>query len=177
MRRGDVKMKDDPDRVSPDPENLVVLAHYHPLMAEAAAKFPSTDWTRVAAEAGVPLQPVRTPEEALADESLISEGAIVTVAAPGARGVAAGRHPLRPRPHARPHPGAGAAGRRAQRRGTPGGGDGCARSGRERRGSRFRTARSVRVVVLDLGFAVAGPYATQLLGRPRGDRHQGERHP
>jgi len=78
--RGDVgRVLDDPDRIPTDPENIVVLAYYYPIIAEAFAKFPSADWVRVGAQAGVPLQLVRTPEEALADEALIAEGAVVDV--------------------------------------------------------------------------------------------------
>ena len=166
MRRGEVQMKDDPDRISPDPENLVVLAHYHPLMAEAAAKFPSADWTRVAAEAGVPLQPVRTPEEALSDEALISEDAVVTL----------------------PHPDHGPLRQAGILYGldrTPGRVQGpVPRVGEHNDEVRQEAAAAVPatmlatttssgeslahgplsgIVVLDLGFAVAGPYGTQLL--------------
>ena len=162
MRRGDVKMKDDPDRISPDPENLVVLAHYHPLMAEAVAKFPSTDWTRVAAEAGVPLQPVRTPEEALADEALISEGAIVTLPHPEhgelrQAGILYGldRTPGRiqgPVPRVGEH---NDEVRREAASAVP--------VAAESKGETLSHGPLSGVVVLDLGFAVAGPYGTQLL--------------
>jgi crotonobetainyl-CoA:carnitine CoA-transferase CaiB-like acyl-CoA transferase len=48
-------------------------------LSEAAvvfAKFPAAEWTRVGAEAGVALQPVRTPEEALTDPLLIADGSV-----------------------------------------------------------------------------------------------------
>ncbi len=82
LRRDVDRVRDDPDRVGSDLENIVVLAHYFPLMAAAFRKFPSDDWVRVAAEAGVPLQPVRTPEEALLDSALEAEGAVTDVAHP-----------------------------------------------------------------------------------------------
>ena len=72
----------DPERITTEPENIVVLAHYFPLMQEAFARFSSEDWVRVGAQANVPLQPVRTPEEALADEALLAEGAVVDVSHP-----------------------------------------------------------------------------------------------
>jgi crotonobetainyl-CoA:carnitine CoA-transferase CaiB-like acyl-CoA transferase len=78
-RRGITNVRNDPDRVGNDPENLVVLAHYWPEMAEAMKKFPSTEWVRVAREYGTPLQQVRTPEEALQDQALIDEGVLTTV--------------------------------------------------------------------------------------------------
>ncbi len=76
-RRGITNVRNDPDRVGNDPENIIVLAHYHPEMAAAMERFPSTEWVRVAREYGVPLQQVRTPEEGLADRALFAEGAIV----------------------------------------------------------------------------------------------------
>ncbi len=81
--RGDVaRVRDDPARIPQDPENIAVLAYYHPLMAEAFARFPSEQWVEVARQAGVPLQPVRTPEEALYDPALEAEGAVVDVEHP-----------------------------------------------------------------------------------------------
>ena len=74
--------RDDDARIPPDPENIIVLAHYWPAMREAIARFPSDDWVRVAAEAGVPLQLVRTPEEALADPRSVAEGAVVDIEHP-----------------------------------------------------------------------------------------------
>ena len=81
--RGDVaRVRDDPARIPQDPENIAVLAYYHPLMTEAFARFPSHEWVEVARQAGVPLQPVRTPEEALFDPALEAEGAVLDVAHP-----------------------------------------------------------------------------------------------
>ena len=73
-------MLNDPDRIGPDPENIVVLAHYYPEMVEAYSPVlrATSGWT-VGQQAGVPLQPVRTPEEALHDPALVAEGAIVDV--------------------------------------------------------------------------------------------------
>ncbi len=76
------RVRDDPARIPQDPENIAVLAYYHPLMAEAFARFPSDQWVEVARQAGVPLQPVRTPEEALFDPALEAEGAVVDLEHP-----------------------------------------------------------------------------------------------
>lgn len=81
-RSGPTNVRDDAERIPPGIENIVVLAHYWPAMKAAIARFPSADWVRVAAEAGVPLQPVRTPEEALADPALLAEGAVVDLEHP-----------------------------------------------------------------------------------------------
>jgi crotonobetainyl-CoA:carnitine CoA-transferase CaiB-like acyl-CoA transferase len=76
------RVRDDPARIPQDPENIAVLAYYYPLMAEAFKRFPSHEWVEVARQAGVPLQPVRTPEEALFDPTLEAEGAVVDVEHP-----------------------------------------------------------------------------------------------
>ena len=164
--RGTVNnVRDDPDRVPPDPESIVVLAYYYPLMAEAFAKFPSDEWVEVARQAGTPLQPVRTPEEALQDPALLAEGAVVDVDHPE-------HGPLRqlgilyglsrtPGQVQRPVPRVGehndevrteATNRRAPTI------QGAAAAVRP--GSR---APLEGVTVLDLGFAVAGPFGTQVL--------------
>ena len=57
-----------PTRIGIDAKEMVLLHHYNPLMAEAIAKFPSDAWVELGAEVGIPLQPMRSPEEALLDE-------------------------------------------------------------------------------------------------------------
>ena len=55
----------------------MVLAYYHDQMRDAFARFPSHEWVELARRAGVPLQLVRTPEEALFDPELEREGVVV----------------------------------------------------------------------------------------------------
>ncbi len=161
------RVLDDPDRIPSDSENIVVLAHYHPLMAAAVARFPSDEWTRVAAQAGVPLQPVRTPEEALADPALIADGAVVDVESPEHGtlrqvGVLYGlsRTPGRVQG---PVPGVGAHTDEIRREAadpTPTGTHLPAPGPRDDATARGPLAG---ITVLDLGFAVAGPFGTQVL--------------
>ncbi len=73
------KPTDDPTRIGPDYSELVVLAHYHPQMKAAYAKYPAQDWLDAAARVGIPMQPTRRPEDALNDQALIDEGIVVTV--------------------------------------------------------------------------------------------------
>ena len=73
------KPTNDPTRIGPDYSELVVLAHYHPQMKAAYARFPSQEWLDAAAQVGIPMQPTRRPEDALNDQALIDEGIVVTV--------------------------------------------------------------------------------------------------
>jgi crotonobetainyl-CoA:carnitine CoA-transferase CaiB-like acyl-CoA transferase len=156
--------RDDDARIPPDPENIIVLAHYWPSMKEAIARFPSADWVRVAAEAGVPLQSVRTPEEALGDPALVADGAVVEI-----------EHPE----HGRLRQVGVLYGLSA----TPGAVQGpVPRAGQHNEEVRAEAAAAMDgdvsppapgsvpgrppldgVTVLDLGFAVAGPFGTQAL--------------
>ena len=165
LRRDIDNARDDPQRIPADLENIVVLAHYFPEMAKAVEKFPSADWVRVGAQAGVPLQPVRTPEEALCDPALIAEEAIVEVAHPvhgplRQVGIVYGlsRTPGRvqgPVPLAGEHTLAV----RAE----------AAEAAAEPNTVSMAPPPTTResplegITVLDLGFAVAGPFGTQVL--------------
>ncbi len=164
------RVRDDPSRIPQDPENIVVLAYYHPLMAEAFSKFPSQEWVDVAREAGVPLQPVRTPEEALADPALFEEGAVLDFDHPEhgplrQAGILYGLSETPGRVHGRvPAAGAHTAEIRAEA-------DALAKkpsataSAPADAGSEEgpMVGPLAGVTVLDLGFAVAGPFGAQVL--------------
>lgn len=185
VRRDVGNARDDPDRIGTTTENLVVLAHYFPQLVEAYARFPSDGWVRVGREAGVPLQPVRTPEEALVDPALEADGAVVDVPHPDHGilrqvGILYGlsRTPGRvqgPVPRVGEH----TAEIRAEAASTattttaaeaapeaaagPVPSDRAAAPGRDGRAAGPTRAPLEGVTVLDLGFAVAGPYGTQVL--------------
>ena len=149
---------DAPDRLLPIPEAMPVLHELYGPMRDAIARFPADDWVRLGAELGIPVQPVRSPEEALADPELERDGSVVEVAgvrmvghvygfekvaSPPIRGTAcAGEHTHAVRIEAASKPPESPA---AHDSGRPIGSplDG--------------------IVVLDLGLAVAGPFGTQLL--------------
>ena len=166
-RRGISNVRNDPDRVGNDPENVLVLAHYHPEMAAAMKRFPSTDWVRVAREYGTPLQQIRTPEEALCDQALIDEGVLVDVDDPELGRL---RHVgLVYRLHETPGRVQGAAPRKGQHSDAVKAEADAIRTA----GAIDRTADAAGdvplaaplagVTVIDLGFAVAGPFGTQVL--------------
>jgi crotonobetainyl-CoA:carnitine CoA-transferase CaiB-like acyl-CoA transferase len=175
VRRDVNRQRDDPDRVDSDLENIIVLAHYFPLMQEAFRKFPSADWVRVAAEGNVPLQPVRTPEEALVDPALEAEGAVVDVEHPeyGSLRQAGILYGLSETPGAvqgpMPHVGEHTAEIRQldwrDSQAVPAASPDAAADVGAEVGADGGSLRGPLegITVLDLGFAVAGPFGTQLL--------------
>jgi crotonobetainyl-CoA:carnitine CoA-transferase CaiB-like acyl-CoA transferase len=72
----DLTVQNDPDRFGTGPEEILVMSHYQPILAEAVAKFPSQEWIEAAATAGVTMQPVRSIEESLADPALLEDGCV-----------------------------------------------------------------------------------------------------
>jgi crotonobetainyl-CoA:carnitine CoA-transferase CaiB-like acyl-CoA transferase len=75
----DLTVQNDPDRFGTGPEELVVMTFYQEQLAEAAKKFTAAEWSDAAATAGVTLQIVRSPEEALSDPAFLEEGCVVTL--------------------------------------------------------------------------------------------------
>ena len=154
--------RDDPDRIMPTLEELVVLHHYYPLLAEAIARYPSQDWVDAGARAGVALQPVRTPEEALADPALLDDGCVAEVTHPrwGAIRQVGLAYRLADTPGcvAGPAPAPGADTEEVL-------GEARRRVDRPPAAAPNPALRSplegIRVV--DLGLAVAGPFSTQVL--------------
>ena len=154
--------REDPSRIGPDYSELVVLAHYHPEMAAAYARFPAQEWVDVAAEVGVCLQPVRSVEDALADPALHDCGMVVTVEDPEAGPI---RHvgvavDMRATPAAvrgpAPRPGQHTEEVLAELDLPPRPGDDAADEPEI-------AAPLDGIVVLDLGLAIAGPFGTQVL--------------
>jgi crotonobetainyl-CoA:carnitine CoA-transferase CaiB-like acyl-CoA transferase len=163
LRRDIDRVRDDPDRIAPDPESIVILAHYYPEMVEAFARFPSDEWVELARQAGVPLQPVRTPEEALQDPALLDEGAVVDVAHPdhGSLRQAGILYGLSRTPGEvqGPPPRPGEHSRQIETRERPA----ADPPATDPVASADHRPPLDGVTVLDIGFAVAGPFGTQVL--------------
>lgn len=181
----DLKARNDPDRFGTGPEELLVMMHYQPLLAEAVRKFPADEWVAAAAKAEMTIQAARSPEEALCDPLFLEDGCVAEITDPELGTIrqvgityrldtSAGR--IRgPAPRAGEHTQAikreAAALREKNSNGelprtTPNdlGGNG-APAGATRSDAVDRKLGSPLdgITVLDLGLAIAGPYGTQLL--------------
>src|ERR1700733_6662666 len=75
----DAAYRDDPDRVSMEPDGLLTGIFLHPLLADAFKKFPAAQWDEAAAGAGLGMSTVRSPGDALADEAFLADGCVVEV--------------------------------------------------------------------------------------------------
>ncbi len=154
--------RDDPTRILPTPEELVVLHYYYPLLAAAFAKFPASEWLAAAEQVGVAMQPVRSPEEALQDPAFLADGCVAVVEDPDVGPIRQVGRTLRLSAAAGPDPGP------------------APRVGADTEAAVADAARPVSpprtpaaphplasaldgIRVLDLGLAVAGPFGTQVL--------------
>lgn len=75
----DGEYRDDPDRISMEPDGLLTGIFLHPLLTEAFKKFPSAEWEKASEAAGTGVATVRSPTEALADPSFLADGCVVEV--------------------------------------------------------------------------------------------------
>jgi len=170
-------------RVSPKAEDMVILHAFYDQLTEAVAQYPASQWVDLAARVGVPVQPVRSPEEALLDPQLLADGCVVEVDDPQlgpirqvGRVVELARHP-------QPVP-AGAAPRGAHTAEVLAEADEILAAAPARSAapapvtatpaptttaadnSKTDLAHPLSgVTVLDLGLAVAGPFGTQVLAQ------------
>ena len=75
----DHKYRDDPDRLGMEASDLLAGYFLYPELAKAFLRFPAEEWVRVARESGMGVALVRSPAEALADESFLADGCVVEV--------------------------------------------------------------------------------------------------
>jgi crotonobetainyl-CoA:carnitine CoA-transferase CaiB-like acyl-CoA transferase len=164
----DLTVQNDPDRFGTGPEEILVMAHYQPLLAEAVAKFTAKEWVEAAATAEMTMQDVRPPEEALADPLFLKDGCVTERQDPdlGAiRTVGAtykmGANPSRP-PDWIAKVGEHTA---AVKKQAAEAADQTVLAPRPRTDTPVKPggAPLAGITVLDLGLAIAGPYGTQLL--------------
>ena len=169
----DLKARNDPDRFGTGPEELLVMMHYQPQLAAAVRKFPAHEWVAAAAQAGMTIQDVRSPEEALSDPLFLQDGCVVEIVDPELGAIRqvgityrleTSRGEIRgPAPRAGEHTEA-VKKEAAALNETPTHGRvaSAATSQLDRAGRQLR-APLEGITVLDLGLAIAGPYGTQIL--------------
>jgi len=75
----DLSVQNDPDRFGIGPEELLVMGHYQPILANAIKKFNCEDWVKAAAVGNMTMQPCRSVEESLTDPLLIADNCVTTV--------------------------------------------------------------------------------------------------
>jgi len=158
----DLTVQNDPDRFGTGPEELLVMAHYQPILAEAIAKFPAKDWVEAAAKAEMTMQNVRSAEASLADPLFLADGCVVETTDPElgklrtvGQTYRLSANPSKPGSHA------------------PRVGEHTEQVKAEAAKAQAATAKDAKnpklkaplegIVVLDLGLAIAGPFGTQLL--------------
>ena len=72
----------DPNRIGMEPDAIVEIFYYFPLMVEAFKKFTAEEWVAWGARVKEGVQPVRAPEEALIDPLCLDDGCVVEVLDP-----------------------------------------------------------------------------------------------
>ncbi len=156
----DLTVQNDPDRFGTGPEELLVMAHYQPILAERIARFSCDEWVQAAAVAEVTMQEARPVEAALCDPLMVADGCVTELHDPVLGPIrqvgttyslsACTVEPFRPAEAAGAHPADIAWQPRPAVAASQ-----AAAAGR---------APLAGIRVLDLGLAIAGPFGTQVLG-------------
>ena len=73
----DLTVQNDPDRFGIGPEELLVMAHYQPILAERMLRFGCDEWVAAAAVAEVTMQEARSVESALTDPAMLQDGCVI----------------------------------------------------------------------------------------------------
>ena len=74
--------RSDPNRIGMEVSAIVELFHWLPLMQDAFRRFPADAWARWGARVIEGVQVIRSPEEALGDHMLFDDGCVVEVTDP-----------------------------------------------------------------------------------------------
>ena len=156
----DLTVQNDPDRFGLPPEEIFVMMHYHPLLAEAVKKFPCDDWVEAAAIAEMTMQEVRSPETALADPLLLKDGCVTVLDDPelGRIHQVGITYKMTTSPGVIPGPAVPSGTHTAAVKAEAA----TAKPQAAKPGQKL-AAPLAGITVLDLGLAIAGPYGTQLL--------------
>jgi crotonobetainyl-CoA:carnitine CoA-transferase CaiB-like acyl-CoA transferase len=158
----DLTVQNDPDRFGIGPEELLVMAHYQPILAERMARFPCDEWVNAAAIAEVTMQEARPVEQALTDPAMLADGCVIELNDPelGPIRQVGATYALSACPTDAPRPAAATGAHtedvlfEARHRSTASLAAPAAKTSKP-------PLAGVRV--LDLGLAIAGPFGTQQL--------------
>jgi crotonobetainyl-CoA:carnitine CoA-transferase CaiB-like acyl-CoA transferase len=159
----DLNVHDDPDRFGIGPEELLVMMHYQPILAEAVKRFPAKEWVQASAIAEMTMQEARSVEESLSDPLLMKDGCVVEIDDPELGKIrqvgvtykmsANPSKPSKPAPKAGQHT-ADVKAEAAKLAGAPAP---SAKPGKALK------APLAGIKVIDVGLAIAGPYGAQIL--------------
>jgi crotonobetainyl-CoA:carnitine CoA-transferase CaiB-like acyl-CoA transferase len=148
-----------------DEDGLLAGIFLHPLLAEAFRKFPAAEWEAAAEVAGVGVTTIRSPAEALADDSFLADGCVVEIEDPEVGRI---RHigPLlefsaTPGAVTGPAPRSGQHTTQVMAEAASGLADAPPRTGKGTGRSLAHPLAGIRV--LDLGLGVAGPFTGRVL--------------
>ena len=75
----DLTVQNDPDRFGIGPEELLVMAHYQPILADAIKKFTADEWVEAARVGEMTMQECRSIEDSLIDPLLLDDKCVATV--------------------------------------------------------------------------------------------------
>jgi crotonobetainyl-CoA:carnitine CoA-transferase CaiB-like acyl-CoA transferase len=159
----DLTVQNDPDRFGIGPEELLVMAHYQPILAERMLRFPCDEWVNAAAIAEVTMQEARPVEVALTDPAMLADGCVIELNDPelGPIRQVGQTYSLSACPDAaaRPAPALGAHTEEVlvEARDRP------KSAAQSAPGKANHAAPLAGIRVLDLGLAIAGPFGTQQL--------------
>ncbi|HZR37081.1 MAG TPA: CoA transferase [Nevskia sp.] len=159
----DLTVQNDPDRFGTGPEELLVMAHYQPILAEAIRKFTAKEWVEASAKAEMTMQDVRSVEASLADPLFLQDGCVTEVQDPelGTIRTVGTVYKMSKTP-GKPGTAAPAVGQHTAE--VKAEGD----KARSAPAPAATAAKKIKrplegITVLDLGLAIAGPFGAQLL--------------
>jgi crotonobetainyl-CoA:carnitine CoA-transferase CaiB-like acyl-CoA transferase len=160
----DLSVQNDPNRFGTGMEEILVIAHYHPILAERVKKFGCDDWLAAGAAADVPVQEARSPETALSDPSMLADGCVREIEDPELGAIRQVGRVLElektPCKLGGPAPSAGQHTAEIRAEAAALAGKAAPKAGPEKA---KLSAPLAGIRVIDLGLAVAGPFGTQVL--------------